>query len=205
MAKVRPLPDDDAADAVYRSALRRQVRFWLITAVIFGMFLYLFSEILLPFVAGMALAYFLDPVADWLERTGLTRTMATFLILVVFIVILSLGLIILVPVLSSQMADFIEGLPGYLNKLQDLITSLDPQWLEDRFGVNAADLREGLNSLLTSGAGLISTVFTSIWESGVALVGLASLFVVTPVVAFYMLLDWDRMVATVDSLSLIHI
>jgi len=179
--------------------LRRQVFFWLATAVLLALFLYIFSGILLPFVAGMVLAYFLDPVADWLQRLGLSRLMATVVILIAFIVIVVLAFVILVPVLATQMADFARKLPEYLTRLQSLITSFDPKWLEQRFGVNAAGLRDGLNSLLTSGFSLLTTVFTSIWSSGVALVSVVSLFVVTPVVAFYMLLDWDRMVAEVDS------
>ncbi|TIX77828.1 MAG: AI-2E family transporter, partial [Mesorhizobium sp.] len=120
-------------------------------------------------------------------------------ILFAFIVVLVLAFVILIPVLASQMADFASKLPEYLTRLQTLITSFDPRWLEEKFGVDANGLREGLNSLLTSGFGLLTTVFTSIWSSGVALVSVVSLFVVTPVVAFYMLLDWDRMVAIVDS------
>jgi predicted PurR-regulated permease PerM len=178
--------------------LRRQIFFWLATAVLLALFLYIFSGILLPFVAGMVLAYFLDPVADWLQRLGLSRLMATVVILIAFIVVVVLAFVILVPVLATQMADFARKLPEYLTRLQSLITSFDPKWLEQRFGVNAAGLREGLNSLLTSGFSLLTTVFTSIWSSGVALVSVVSLFVVTPVVAFYMLLDWDRMVAEVD-------
>ncbi|TPI41819.1 AI-2E family transporter [Mesorhizobium sp. B3-1-9] len=178
--------------------LRRQVFFWLATAVLLALFLYIFSGILLPFVAGMVLAYFLDPVADRLQRLGLSRLMATVVILIAFIVVVVLALVILVPVLATQMADFARKLPEYLTRLQSLITSFDPKWLEQRFGVNAAGLRDGLNSLLTSGFSLLTTVFTSIWSSGVALVSVVSLFVVTPVVAFYMLLDWDRMVAEVD-------
>jgi predicted PurR-regulated permease PerM len=147
----------------------------------------------------MVLAYFLDPVADRLQRLGLSRLMATVVILIAFIVIVVLAFIILVPVLATQMADFARKLPEYLTRLQSLLTSFDPKWLEQKFGVNASGLRDGLNSLLTSGFGLLSTVFTSIWSSGVALVSVISLFVVTPVVAFYMLLDWDRMVAVVDS------
>ncbi|TIW99128.1 MAG: AI-2E family transporter, partial [Mesorhizobium sp.] len=172
---------------------------WLISAVILAIFLYVFSGILLPFVAGMVLAYFLDPVADRLQRLGLSRLMATIVILFAFIVVLVLAFVILIPVLASQMADFASKLPEYLTRLQTLITSFDPRWLEEKFGVDANGLREGLNSLLTSGFGLLTTVFTSIWSSGVALVSVVSLFVVTPVVAFYMLLDWDRMVAIVDS------
>lgn len=179
--------------------LRRQVFFWVATAVLLALFLYVFSGILLPFVAGMVLAYFLDPVADWLQRLGLSRLMATVVILIAFIVVVVLAFVILVPVLATQMADFARKLPEYLTRLQSLITSFDPKWLEQRFGVNAAGLRDGLNSLLTTGFGLLTTVFTSIWSSGVALVSVVSLFVVTPVVAFYMLLDWDRMVAVVDS------
>ncbi|RWM88823.1 MAG: AI-2E family transporter [Mesorhizobium sp.] len=188
-----------AADAAASGVFRRQIRFWLISAIILAIFLYVFSGILLPFVAGMVLAYFLDPVADRLQRLGLSRLMATIVILFAFIVVLVLAFVILIPVLASQMADFASKLPEYLTRLQSLITSFDPRWLEEQFGVDANGLQEGLNSLLTSGFGLLTTVFTSIWSSGVALVSVVSLFVVTPVVAFYMLLDWDRMVAIVDS------
>jgi predicted PurR-regulated permease PerM len=199
MAKAPRQTPDEGWTATATTAFRRQLAFWLISAVLLALFLYVFSGILLPFVAGMVLAYFLDPVADWLQRLGLSRLMATVVILIAFIVIVVLAFVILVPVLATQMADFGRKLPEYLTRLQSLITSFDPKWLEQRFGVNAGGLRDGLNSLLTSGFSLLTTVFTSIWSSGVALVSVVSLFVVTPVVAFYMLLDWDRMVATVDS------
>ena len=181
------------------ASLRRQVRFWLIVGLILAFLLYLFSEILLPFVAGMALAYFLDPVADRLERMGLSRLMATIVILVTFLISLVVALVVLIPILATQLGDFVARVPDYVSRLQALITSFDPQWIERRFGVDAQDLRDGLNSLLSSAVGFLTTLFGSIWSSGVALVSIASLFVVTPVVAFYMLLDWDRMVAKVDS------
>jgi predicted PurR-regulated permease PerM len=184
--------------AVAAAALRRQALFWLAAAALLIAFLLVFSSILLPFVAGMVLAYFLDPVADRLERLGLSRVMATILILIAFLIVLVLALVILIPVLASQLSDFIVKLPEYLSRFQALVTSYDPNWLEQRFGLDAGSLQEGLNSLLTSGMGLVTTVFQSIWNSGVAIFSIAGLFIVTPVVAFYMLLDWDRMVATVD-------
>jgi predicted PurR-regulated permease PerM len=199
MAKAKIQADDEAANEAVAAAFRRQIRFWLIAAVFFAAFLYLFSDILLPFVAGMALAYFLDPVADRLQRLGLSRVMATVVILVCFIVVLTLALVVLIPVLASQMADFAVKVPGYIERLQQLVTKFNPQWLEQRFGVDAAELREGLSSLLSTGFGFASTVFQSVWSSGVALFSIASLFIITPVVAFYMLLDWDRMVSVVDS------
>ena len=199
MAKARLRTAEVAAGEAPGAALRRQAVFWAAAALALAFFLYLFSEILLPFVAGMALAYFLDPVADRLQRLGLSRLMATILILFTFIVVLAIGLVILIPLLAKQLSDFIAKLPEYLSHLQALITSFDPQWIEKRFGVNATDLRDGLNSLLASGVGFVTAIFTSIWSSGVALFSVASLFIVTPVVAFYMLLDWDRMIAKVDS------
>ena len=73
MAKADRTPDDELAEAAIARDFRRQIRFWMIAAALFGVFVYLFSDILLPFVAGMVLAYFLDPVADRLQRLGLSR------------------------------------------------------------------------------------------------------------------------------------
>ena len=180
-------------------SLRQQVFFWLITAAVFIAFLYVFSSILLPFLAGMILAYFLDPVADRLERFGLSRLAATVLILIGFIAAFIVALMILVPVLAAQLADFLTRIPDYIARLQGLITSYDPGWLQENVGVDPNSLRDGLSTLLAQGAGFLTALMQSIWNSGRTLVDIAGLFVVTPVVAFYMLLDWDRMVAKVDS------
>lgn len=199
MAKTRPLTDNDVANAALSLQFRRQLRFWLIAAALFAFFLYMFSDILLPFAAGMVLAYFLDPVADRLERIGLSRLMATIVILLGFLVIVVLALVIIIPVVASQAADFAGRLPQYLSQLQALITSFNPEWLSERFGIDPADLRNSLNSVLSSGVSFLSTIFGSLVSSAASLFSIAGLFVVTPVVAFYMLLDWDRMVETVDS------
>ncbi|PZO77143.1 MAG: AI-2E family transporter [Mesorhizobium amorphae] len=200
MVQVNPQPVEAAvADATAAVAFRRQLRFWLIAAALLILFLFVFSDILLPFIAGMVLAYFLDPVADRLERLGLSRLMATILILVAFVFVVVIGLMVLIPVLATQFREFAANFPSYLTRLQFLITSFDPQWLEEHFGVSTVDLRAGLDQVLSSGAGFVTAVFASVWQSSLAIVNVAGLFVVTPVVAFYMLLDWDRMIATVDS------
>ncbi|MBO6719348.1 MAG: AI-2E family transporter [Rhizobiaceae bacterium] len=179
--------------------IRRQAIFWLLASAILIGFLYIFSSILLPFLAGIILAYFLDPVADWLERVGLSRLAATIVILIAFVLAFVVAMMIVIPVLASQLADFIGRLPDYFSRLQTLLTELDPGWLEQNIGVDPASLRESLSSLLSQGASFLTTLFQSIWNSGRALIDIAGLFIVTPVVAFYMLLDWDRMVAKVDS------
>ena len=198
------VPDRDIHVEVQLSSLatdvRRQAVFWTAAMVVFALFLFIFSSILLPFVAGMVLAYFLDPVADRLQRLGLSRLLATIVILVLFIVTFAVLLVILVPVLASQMSDFIARLPSYLSRLQELIASRDSQWLKDFIGVDASVIRNSLDSLLQQGAGFLTTLLQSIWSSGKTLIDVVALFVVTPVVAFYMLLDWDRMVSKIDQL-----
>ena len=182
------------------ASVRRQAVFWTGAMLFLAFFLYIFSSILLPFVAGLVLAYFLDPVADHLQSLGLSRLLATIVILVLFVVTFALLLIILVPVLASQMSDFIVRLPSYVSRLQELIANRDSQWLKDFIGVDASVIRSSLDSLLQQGAGFLTTLLQSIWSSGKTLIDVVALFVVTPVVAFYMLLDWDRMVTEIDKL-----
>ena len=83
--------------------LNQQLRFWAIALALLLALLWLFADILLPFVAGMALAYLLDPVADRLERVGIPRLAATLLILAVFTIIFIVAVVALVPVLASQL------------------------------------------------------------------------------------------------------
>jgi len=179
--------------------LRRQVFFWLLTLAIFVAFLMLFSSILLPFIAGMALAYFLDPVADRLERIGLSRLMATVVILVSFVVVFVMSLMIIIPVLASQFNEFIQRVPAYVTQLQTFIATSNASWLPDWVDGQMGTIRENFSRYLSEGVGFLGTLVEQIWNSGKALLDIASLLVVTPVVAFYLLLDWDRMIEKVDS------
>jgi predicted PurR-regulated permease PerM len=187
-----------AREAEISRLFKRQIIFWFGAVIAFGLFLYVFSSILLPFVVGMSLAYFLDPVADRLERLGLSRMLATLVILVSFIVVFVLALMIFVPILVSQFSDFAVRLPGYIAQLQALIASQNAEWIKKVIGVDASVLKNGLGSLVSQGAGIVSTLLTSIWSSSKTLIDIGGLFVVTPVVAFYTLHDWDRMVTKVD-------
>lgn len=181
------------------SSVRRQAMFWTGTLIIFLLFLVVFSSVLLPFVAGMALAYFLDPVADRLEKLGLSRLAATILILLLFLMILVVGLMIIIPILATQLVDFIAKLPDYISQLQALMANENSQWLKRYIGIDSSTIQENLSALLQQGAGFLSTLLQSLWNSGKSLIDIAGLFIVTPVVAFYMLLDWDRMVDRIDS------
>jgi predicted PurR-regulated permease PerM len=180
------------------SGLKRQAMFWLAALAVFVVFLMMFRTILLPFIAGMALAYFLDPVADRLERLGLSRLMATVVILVTFIIVFVLSLMIIIPVLASQLNEFIQHVPGYVSQLQTFIATSNAAWLPEWLNSQMDTIKANFSKYLSEGVGFIGTLLEQIWNSGKALLDIASLLVVTPVVAFYLLLDWDRMIAKVD-------
>jgi predicted PurR-regulated permease PerM len=189
----------DMARNISAIGLRRQALFWLATLAVFVVFLMMFSSILLPFIAGMALAYFLDPVADRLERIGLSRLMATVVILVSFVIVFVLSLMIIIPILASQLNDFIQRVPEYVSQLQSFIATSNASWLPDWVDGQMETIRQNFSRYLSEGVGFIGTLIEQIWNSGKALLDIVSLLVVTPVVAFYLLLDWDRMIAKVDS------
>lgn len=186
-------------DAKVEKAIRQKAFFWFLSLLFFCFFLWLFNDILLPFFAGMVLAYFLDPVADLLERWGMSRLWATTAITFSFLIVFILGLIIIIPILGTQITDFAEKVPDLVSRLQELIASSDSTWLKDSVGIDAQTIKDNLSGLVSKGAGFLTNLVGGVWNSGLALVNIISLLVVTPVVAFYLLFDWDNMIAKVDS------
>nr|WP_316653485.1 AI-2E family transporter [uncultured Gellertiella sp.] len=179
--------------------LKRQVVFWIVILALLYLFLMTFRTVLLPFVAGMVLAYFLDPVADWLERRGLSRMMATVVILLTFLLSFVVALIIIIPLVAGQVSDLAARVPDYAKWLQSEISADNlqhmPKWLVSQVAV----IQANASKFLGEGAVFASAVFAQIWDSSKTIIDIVSLLLITPVVAFYVLLDWDRMVAKVDS------
>jgi predicted PurR-regulated permease PerM len=178
-------------------ALTRQMIFWTLTLVVGVLALWILREVLLPFVAGMALAYLLDPLANRLERLGISRMIGSLVIIGAFVLVFVVLILIFVPLLTSQLGAFIEKLPAYVQRLQALAMDPNREWLRKIVGDSVADAQ--VSDLVKQGAGWISTFMKSLWSGGQALIAIFSLIVVTPVVAFYLLSDWNRMVATVDN------
>src|SRR6478752_3588267 len=100
--------------------LTRQMTFWVLTFVVGVLVLYVLREILLPFVAGMALAYLLDPLASKLERMRVNRLAATLVIIGTVVLVFVVLILLFVPILSAQRGAFIEKLPGYVSRIQAL-------------------------------------------------------------------------------------
>lgn len=178
--------------------LRNQAIFWAgVAAFIFAM-LWLLSDILLPFVAGMAIAYFLDPIADRLERAGMSRTLATSIILGLFFLLAVLGLLILIPVLANQAHNLIVALPGLIEQARELMLPYLRRFLPNLVDGGWSDLRDAFGGTAEKAFGFAADVARRLVGGGLAVLNLLSLAVITPVVAFYLLRDWDRMVGTVD-------
>jgi len=178
--------------------LKRQVLFWLAAFALFFLAIFLFRGVLLPFVAGMATAYFLDPVCDRLERWGVSRTVSTILVTLAFLVVLVVALLLLIPAIAGQVAGLLERAPNYLQDLRDLLARLvafaearlDPALIERAREATAGSI-DKLVTWVTSALGGLVT-------GGVAFANLLSLLIITPIVAFYLLRDWDRIIGLVD-------
>jgi predicted PurR-regulated permease PerM len=181
------------------NGLGRQVVFWVAACVAIVLVLWLLREILLPFVAGMALAYLFNPLANRLERLGVNRLAASLTIIGMFVLGFVVLILLIVPILGGQLAAFIENLPAYVRKLQSVVADPSRPWLQSVLGDKVTNTDASLGDLVTQGAGWLGAFMKSLWSGGQTLISIFSLIVVTPVVAFYLLYDWDRMIRAADN------
>jgi len=180
--------------------IERHIVFWIAALAVFVGLLWLLSPILLPFVLGMALAYVLDPLADRLTKRGLSRLVAASIILGGFVLVLVLLLLLIAPVLARQLAGFIDNAPGYAQRLQGLVSDPNHPWLKRLVGDNLSGGDHSVSDLMNQAMGYVTTVLASLWTKGQTLISIFSLVIITPVVAFYLICDWDSMVNAADSL-----
>ncbi|WP_203236143.1 AI-2E family transporter [Methylobacterium crusticola] len=179
--------------------MQRRAAIVLAVLAVVVVLLYQLRDVLVPFVAGAALAYVLDPVADRLERLGIGRLAATFVILAVFLLLLVVALIVVVPLAANQVAALVASMPAMITRIQAIIADHAGPLLERAGGSGALqELQSSVGNLMGQGATWLLGFLRSLWSGSQAIVGIVSLLVVTPVVAFYLLVDWDRMIATLD-------
>ena len=177
----------------------RPYRFWLIGIGLALIVLYLLRGVLLPFVAGLAIAYFLDPICDRLERARIGRTWAATIVLIGFALLAVAVFLLVVPLVQSQVGGLIATLHGLIGALQTHagpLLQLASQYLSPD---EIAQLKTALGEQAGSVVQWIGAALGSMLSGGLALVNILSLVFITPVVTFYLLRDWDRLVARVDS------
>jgi predicted PurR-regulated permease PerM len=192
------LPVSPRPPAANGILFQRQLKFWLAALTVVILMLWLLSEILLPFVAGLAIAYLLTPLTDRLQRAGVNRLVASLVIISLMVMAFVLIILLVAPLLGSQLTSFIEKIPGYVTKLQSLLSDPSRPWIQKLLGAGISN-DKAISDLVSQGAGWLTTFLKSLWSGGRAVVSLFSLIVVTPVVAFYLIFDWHQMIETVDS------
>lgn len=176
----------------------RQAIAWATGFAVLVLLVWFLGDVLTPFVAGMVIAYLLDPLADRLERWGASRTLATSLLTLLFILLVLGAILLLVPVVESQVRLFADALPGMIEAGWG---RLGP-WIEAiraRFNLSTeAELQEALGTYAGSVGEWATNVLTGLASGGAVIFNIVSLLVITPVVSFYLLRDWNQLIATLD-------
>lgn len=172
---------------------RDQLRYWGIVIAVFLAALYLMGDVMLPFLVGGAIAYFLDPVADRLQGLGLSRVVATVFISLVALLVVVLLVLAVIPTLISQLAALIDSAPEIAHKFQAFLLQRFPE-LSDSTSTMRQTLTQIGEAIQSRGGELANGLLTS----ALSLISAVVFIVVVPVVAFYLLLDWDKMIAKVD-------
>lgn len=175
--------------------VQQQAKYWGVATAAFLIVLWYLGDVILPFVLGGAVAYFLDPVADRLEAWGLSRIMATVTITLVAIFIFIITILLVIPTLVEQTGQLINTAPDLFTRLQAWLTTKFPQLMDADSMIRHQLVAIG-ETIQSKGGDLINSVVSS----AMSLVNVMVLIVVVPVVTFYLLLDWDNMVAKIDDL-----
>lgn len=175
--------------------LKQQALVWLAVLAAALLFIALLNGILLPFVAGIVIAYVLSPLVDRIESMGLSRGGATLILMLVMVLVGALVLIFLAPLVLDQFAALIESIPGIYARLRALAEDASARWLGS---VERVPGPEQIGSLTSGLAEALASVLKSLLSGGLAVVNFLGLLAVTPVVAFYLLVDWPAIVESVD-------
>lgn len=189
----------DSRSRVVVMHIERHIWFWLAALVVFIAGIALIKDILLPFVVGIVLAYLLNPIADKLSQLGLNRTVSSALIVGTVAALVALAFYLLAPLLFAQAQEMAAAMPG---ELERLTTSVET-WAKERLGDRYPEVQQGLakssQSLTDNVSGVLAWLATSLLNQGFAIFNFFTLLLVTPVVMFYLLVDWDPMIQKLDS------
>lgn len=174
---------------------RKQLKYWSIAAIGFAVVMWALGNVLLPFILGGAIAYMIDPLADRLERMGLSREGATAVITVAAVLGFLVLLLLIVPTLVNQLIDLMQTLPQAMSNLSDFAHERFPSLFEDNS--RAREILIGLWKTVQDKSVSLLQTFVG---SALSLLNVVVLLVIVPVVSVYLLVDWDRMVARIDEL-----
>ncbi len=166
-----------------------------------GGLIYLLSPILTPFLAAALLAYVTSPLLKRLEQWRIPRILAVIIVFLVLLLLLLMLLLVLIPQIQNQVSAFAGKLPGYLDWLNSVLVP----WLQTTLGMNVTALdMAALKTQVTEHwkglGGALGQVFAYMTRSGMHLIGMLVNLALIPVVTFYLMRDWDGLLARVPGL-----
>ena len=176
---------------------------WIAIITLFILFLRAVEPILLPFVLGMFVAYLMDPLANRLQRAGLSRSLATAIITLSLCAVIATLCIWLVPILYDQLANLVTRAPKMLHEVENNVRGWMGPLLEKLnalSGMNADAPPVDATDILQRGTDTASNFAARLLTSGAALINLAGLLLITPIVCFYLIRDWPSVVRKIDSM-----
>lgn len=174
-----------------------QARWWGVALLAALLFLWAFSAAVTPFLAGMAIAYFLDPLADRLEARGASRLLSVVIITGLALAAAVGAVMVLAPLLLNQIEAIISAAPDYLVAAQAIVERVGARYAPEAFA-DGGVFDSAFADVQSQARAWSERLLASAYSSGLAVIDFVALAVITPVVAFYMLLDWDRMVSEID-------
>lgn len=182
-------------------ASEKSFQFWAFFGIIIGGMFWLFSGILAPFIVGFVVAYILNPIVAKLEKRSIPRWVSSLFILSLFFIIVIISLLFAVPVLVHEMVDLIKSLPDVFASVQvwfkHTFPSIElPKSFEDIQEMDATIISEKMGSVLQISKNILGNVF----QGGLAVVGFLSFILLMPIVAFYLLIDWNRLNQKINEL-----
>ena len=173
----------------------------LVLALVIAAVIWLLAPVLTPFVAAAMFAYLFDPLATWLQRRGLGRSLAVTIVFVALTLLLIIVLLLLIPYLERQIAAFFKQLPAWINWFRDVAVP----WLNSKFNTDmelpdTQQLASIVQEHWQAAGGAAATVVSQVSKSGIAVIGWITRVVVVPVAFFYLLRDWHLMIARIHEL-----
>ena len=177
----------------------RHAAFWLISLVAFLLLIALLRDALLPFALAAVIAYFLNPVADGLQRMGVGRTFAAVLIIGLVTIAIAASIFFLLPLAAGQIRQLAQSLPNDLDRIRMWLEDVARQHLGQSFPGFKTSLERAMSELSQGSSGLLGAAAQALWNRGLALANLVALVLVTPVVTFYLLRDWPTMLEKIAS------
>ncbi|MDQ7729986.1 AI-2E family transporter [Halomonas sp. SpR8] len=168
--------------------------------VVIGGLIFLLDAVLMPFIAGMILAYLADPLADRFQRWGMNRPLAVSSVFLVLLLVLVASLLILIPLLVQQLKQLGEAIPGIFAWVENVLAPQVEVWTGYDLTAELTNVRETLVENWRDAGGYLAQALGQIGRSGMAFVSWITYVALIPVVTFYLLLDWDRLLGNIANL-----